>query len=211
MHHSRARHALIAALALLASCTPRPSGDEALQALHAVHPAVDTTRVFTTVWRDGPPWFSCAEIRAKLRRQVVEPAVRDTLASWQSLARAGWMSLRDTAAGEVTDPGWCKLVVADSVASRVRSWATLLGDSFPAGGRRRGWIVSAGTRELVLLSRPRPAGRDSATVEYGIVVDANEHGAAVGADRDTSRHVALLHRAGGQWRVIGTRPSERDH
>lgn len=175
--------------------------------LRAAYPAIDTTTVVARVWRDGPPWFSCAEVRAKLRRQVDEPAVRDTLGNWAPLVRSGWAAMRDTAAGPVTDPGWCVLAIADSASSRVATWQRVLGDSLPSGGRRRGWIFVAGRRQLVVLERPQRAGRDSATVEFGIVVVANEHGQAAGADRDTIRLRGLLSRGGDAWRLVSVRPS----
>lgn len=209
MHHARARHhrLVLPFLAFLVACSPKPSREEALAAIQAAYPAVDTTTVFSTVWRDGPPWFSCAEVMAKLRRRSDEATVRDTLGNWLPLSRSGWAVPRDTAAGEVTEPGWCVLAIADSAAGRVATWYRLVGDSVPSGGRRRGWRFVAGQRRIILLDRPDAAGRDSAIVDFGITVQANEHGRAAGADRDTTRLRALLHRDDDRWRMIGIVPA----
>lgn len=202
--------ALLGAL-LVAGCSARPEAAEALAALRAAMPAVDTSQVWVTVWRDGPAYFSCAEIRVKLRRGARAPAVSDSLRPWLPLEKSGWVTLRDTAAGEVADPGWCAIRPAPAHQLEMERWAEVIGGEHPATGRRHGWLFPAGVRRIVLRDDPRPSGRDSATVDFAIVVAPNASGRAAGADRDTIPLVGVLVRAGERWRLAGLQsPSVAD-
>jgi hypothetical protein len=199
------RHLLLLAGALLSACNPAPSRAEALEALKAASPGSDTATLFVRVWRDGPPWFSCAEVIAKFTSSVDSASVRDQVGNWKPLVLAGWLVLRDTASGVVSDPGWCVGKLADSTARRAGGWIPILGDSFPTHRLRRGWRVPVGTRRLEIVGAPKASHRDSATAEYVVTVAANANGAAVGADRDSTFAEARLVRRDGQWRVLATR------
>ena len=96
--------ACVAAALAVTACNPAPSRSEALEALRAAAPGIDTTTVFDRVWQDGPPWFSCAEVIAKFASPVDSAAVRDQVGNWRPLVLAGWLVLRDTASGVVSDP-----------------------------------------------------------------------------------------------------------
>jgi hypothetical protein len=117
---------------------------------------------------------------------------------------AGWLVLRDTARGVVSDPGWCAGKLADEPARRAGGWVPIVGDSFPTGDARRGWRVPIGHRRLAVTSAPVRVGADSATVEYVMTVQTNVNGSALAADRDSTRLVALLRRVDGRWRVAST-------
>jgi hypothetical protein len=191
--------------ALLSACNPAPSRSEALDAIKAASPGSDTATVFVRVWRDGPPWFSCAEVIAKFTSPVDSAIVRDQVGNWKPLVLAGWLVLRDTASGVVADPGWCVGKLADSTARRAGGWIPILGDSFPTRSLRRGWRVPVGTRRLEVIEAPRASHRDSATTEYVVTVAPNANGVATGADRDSTFAEAQLVRRDGRWRVLTTR------
>src|SRR5688572_6809124 len=199
------RSLLLATGVLLSACKPAPSRSEALDAIKASSPAADTTTVFARVWRDGPPWFSCAEVIAKFTSSVDSAVVRDQVGNWKPLVLAGWLVLRDTASGVVSDPGWCVGKLADSTARRAGGWIPILGDSLPTRTLRRGWRVPVGTRRIEVTESPKANHRDSATAEFVITVAPNANGVAVGADRDSTFGEARLHRRDGRWRVLGTR------
>lgn len=191
--------------AMLSACNPAPERSEALEALKAASPGSDTITVFSRVWQDGPPWFSCAEVIAKFTSPLDAEMVRDEVGNWKPLVLAGWLVLRDTASGPVSDPGWCTGKLSDIEARRAGGWIPILGDSFPTRTLRRGWRVPVGTRDLSIVGSPKSIHRDTATVEYVVTVATNANGAAVGADRDSSFAVARLLRRDGRWRVLTTR------
>lgn len=169
-------------------------------------PGVDTTVVSAQVWQDGPPWFSCAEVLSKLGGRADAAAVRDQVGAWRPLVLAGWIVLRDTAQGPVSEPGWCVAKLTQEAARHAQGWRPLEGDSFPTGSRRRGWTVPLGTRRLAVSATPRGAGRDTATVDYVSTIKVNANGAALRADTDTFHAVALLRRIDGRWRLLSARP-----
>jgi hypothetical protein len=193
-----------AVLVVLAGCRGAPSRHEALEALRAARPGLDTVTVFARVWEDGPPWFSCAEVISKIGSRADARVVYDQVGNWRPLVVAGWLVLRDTARGVVVDPGWCAGKLANEGARRSGGWVPVAGDSFPTGDARRGWSVPVGRPRLAVVSAPKVIGLDSATVEYVSTVDANTNGAAIGANRDTARAVALLTRLDGRWRVASS-------
>ena len=196
---------LLSALAL-AACHPGPSRDEALEALRAASPGVDTTTVFARVWQDGPPWFSCAEVIAKLASPVDSAAVRDQVGNWKPLVVAGWLVLRDTSKGVVSDPGWCTGRLENVSMRLMGGWIPIVGDSFPTRALRRGWRVPVGTRRLSVIEAPKSAKAGEATVDYVSTIAPNPNGVAVGADRDTTFGVAeLRQRDDGRWAVVATR------
>jgi hypothetical protein len=195
---------LLSALAL-AACNPAPSRSEALEALRAAAPAIDTTTVFERVWQDGPPWFSCAEVIAKFTTPIDSAAVRDQVGNWKPLVLAGWLVLRDTARGVVSDPGWCTGKLADAPARLAGGWIPIVGDSFPTHALRRGWRVPVGTRRLAVTASPKLVQKDEATVDYVATIAPNGNGVAVGADRDTTFGVAELRQRDGRWSVSATR------
>ncbi|MDB4886201.1 MAG: hypothetical protein JWN79_1639 [Gemmatimonadetes bacterium] len=209
MHTARppARRLLLPLLGFLAACSRGPSREEALAAIRAAHPALDTATVRERVWQDGPPWFSCAEVIAKFTTAADSAAVRDQVGNWKPLVVHGWIVLKDSAAGPVADPGWCTVRVTPAGQANVARWTPSPGPAFPTGQARRGWMVVAGRRHLVVPSSPSRAGKDSATAEYLVTVAPNEDGRATGADRDTSRFVAALRREGGAWKVVGSQPA----
>ena len=122
-----------------------------------------------------------------------------------ALVLANWLTLRDTSAGRVVEPGWCTATVRDSAARLAGGWTPVLGDSLPSGSRRRGWTVPAGRQRVIVTDAPRDVGKDSALVPYVLTVAPNENGVALGADRDSARHQALLRREDGKWVVIAWR------
>jgi hypothetical protein len=187
------------------ACNPAPSRSEALAALRTAAPAIDTTTVFARVWQDGPPWFSCAEVIAKFTSAVDSAAVRDQVGNWKPLVLTGWLVLRDTAKGVVSDPGWCTGKLSDPASRAAGGWIPIVADTFPTRALRRGWRVPVGVRRLAVTAPPKAAGTDSATVEYVATIAPNANGVAVGADRDTTYAVAVLRKHDGQWRVVGTR------
>jgi hypothetical protein len=202
MLHLTTRSWLAILLLLLSvACGSAPSRSEALDALRQATPGIDTMTAYARVWQDGPPWYSCAEVIAKLRSRADSTAVRDQVGNWRPLIMAGWLVLRDTSYRVVTDPGWCVAKLTDEAARTARGWESIAGDSFPTGSARRGWRLPTGHRRIAVTASPRAIGRDSATVEYAVTVAVNANGAALRADRDSVRAVALLHRVDGRWRV----------
>jgi hypothetical protein len=199
------RRLLLAAGVLLSACNPAPSRSEALEAIEAASPGSDTTTVFARVWQDGPPWFSCAEVIAKFTSPLDSAAVRDQVGNWKPLVLAGWLVLRDTSKGVVSDPGWCVGKLSDPTARRAGGWIPILGDSFPTRTLRRGWRVPVGTRRFAILGAPKASRRDSATADYVVTVAPNANGVAVGADRDSVFAEARLIRRDGRWRLLATR------
>jgi hypothetical protein len=207
MHHRTSTVLLASAiLAVFAGCRGAPSRGEALEAIRATAPGLDTTTVFRRVWQDGPPWFSCAEVIAKIGSKADARVVYDQVGDWRPLVVAGWLVLRDTARGVVSDPGWCAAKLTDENARRAGGWAPIDGDSFPTGDARRGWQVPIGRPRLAVVAAPKRVGKDSATVEYVATIQANANGTAIGADRDSAYAVALLRRVDGRWRVASTSP-----
>jgi hypothetical protein len=193
-------------LATLAGCRGTPSRGEALEAIRATAPGLDTMTVLARVWQDGPPWFSCAEVIAKIGSKSDARFVYDQVGNWRPLVVAGWLVLRDTARGVVSDPGWCAGKLVDENARRAGGWSPVVGDSFPTGDRRRGWQVPIGRRRFAVVSAPERVGQDSASVEYVTTIQANANGTAMGADRDSTYAVALLRRVDGRWHVASTSP-----
>lgn len=194
------------AFAVLAGCGAGPSRSEALEALREARPGFDTTTAYARVWQDGPPWFSCAEVISKLDGRADRAAVRDQVGNWRHLVVTGWLVLRDTARGVVSDPGWCAGKLTDEAARLARGWVPIAGDSFPTGSMRRGWTVPIGRRTIVVVSSPRVAGADSAVVEYATTITVNASGAAMRADLDSGYGAALLRRIDGRWRFAGEAP-----
>ena len=190
------RVVLIAFTLALASCRNAPSAQEALEAFRAARPGVDSQAVTVRLWQDGPPWFSCAEVASKLRSNIDRKTVHDAVGHWRPLVLADVISLRDTSAGEVTDPGWCVATVRN--ATRTAAWKPVRGDSIPSGGLRRGWDVAVGSQRVAMLRKPRVGG-DSARVDYLLTVRPNPDGVALGADRDSVIRTALLMRVDGRW------------
>lgn len=188
--------------ALLSACDSTPRRSEALRALREAAPALDSATVTVRVWQDGPPWFSCAEVLAKLTSPVDADAVRDEVGNWRPLVAAGWLVLRDSSYRAVADPGWCVARLTDDAAKLARGWIPFAGDSFPTGSARRGWTVPVGWRRLVVTASPKSAGRDSATVAYAGTVLPNANGMAMKADRDSARATAVLRRIDGTWKVV---------
>ena len=201
----RTRPLLLASAILFSACNRAPSRSEALAAIKASSPGSDTATVFERVWRDGPPWFSCAEVIAKFTSPVDSEAVRDEVGNWKPLVLAGWLVLRDTASGVVADPGWCVGKLADSTARRAGGWIPIQGDSMPTRTLRRGWRVPVGTRRIDVVDAPSASRGDSATAQFVITVAPNANGVAVGADQDSTFAEALLFRHDGRWRLLGTR------
>lgn len=196
---------LLVAGALATACRPAPSRDEALAALRAASPGIDTTTVYEQVWRDGPPWFSCAEVIAKFTSTDDSAAVRDRVGNWRPLVLAGWLVLHDSTRGVLSDPGWCVGRLADSAARAAGGWTQVLGDSFPVIGRRHGWRVPVGTRRLAIVGTPMAAGKDRATAAYVATIAANANGVAVGADRESTFAVAEFQKRDGRWLLGATR------
>lgn len=196
-----------AALVTIAACGAGPSKAEALDAIRATAPGFETTTAFARVWQDGPPWFSCAEVIAKIGSNADARVVYDQVGNWRPLVIAGWLVLRDTAFGAVSDPGWCAGKLSDEGARRAAGWVPVVGDSFPTGDGRRGWRVPIGHPHLAVVSAPKAVGADSATVEYVATVQTNTSGTAMGANRDSAYAVALLRRVDGRWRVATMSPT----
>jgi hypothetical protein len=194
----------ISFLATLAACRGAPSRAEALEAIRAASPGLDTTTAFARVWQDGPAWFSCAEVLAKIGSRSDARVVYDQVGNWRPLVVSGWLVLRDTAHGVVSDPGWCAGKLSDEAARRAGGWVPIAGDSFPTGDARRGWRVPIGRPKFTVTSAPKRVGTDSATVEYVTTIQANANGAAMAADRDSAFTEALLRKVEGRWRVAST-------
>ena len=119
-------HPLILLLTL-ASCRRAPNRAEAVRALRAARPGLDSATVTVRVWTDGPPWFSCAEVITKLRSDKDRAVVRDAVGHWRSLVLAHWVTLRDTAAGPVVEPGWCVATLRDTSARLAAGWRREIG------------------------------------------------------------------------------------
>lgn len=192
---------LLVSILLLSACNRTPYPDEAQRILRTANPALDSAVAIATVWRDGPPWFSCAEVIAKFRARADSAVVRKPVGNWRALVLANWVTLRDTSAGPVVEPGWCAATLRDSTSRLARGWTPLLGDSLPSGSRRRGWRVEAGRQRVVVTEPPRGTGRDSLIVNYILAVEPNENGVALQADKDSVKLRALLLREEGKWVV----------
>ena len=164
-------HLLALTILAVTACNRSPSSVEAQAILRAANPALDTTTAVRTVWADGPPWFSCAEVIAKFRAAADSAVVRTQVGNWRSLVLANWVTLRDTTAAPVAEPGWCAATLRDTTARTAGGWTPLLGDSLPSGSRRRGWAVPAGHQRLVVKDAPRDVGNDSVIVRYVLTID----------------------------------------
>jgi hypothetical protein len=184
------------------ACDSTPSRSDALHALRDAAPTLDSAPVSVRVWQDGPPWFSCAEVLAKLGSPADAGAVHDEVGDWRPLIASGWLVVRDSSYGAVVDPGWCVARIADDSAKRVQGWIPFVGDSFPTGRPRRGWTVPVGRRRLAVTASPKRTGSDSVTVSYEGLVQPNANGVAMRVDRDTARATALLRRVDGKWQVV---------
>lgn len=207
MPFGRPRFPALALLGLLAcACARAPGEDEARRAIVAAKPALDSAVVSARVWEDGPPWFSCAEILAKLGTNADSAVVQGQLANWRPLVQSGWIVLRDTAQGVVSDPGWCSARLTAAGATGATSWRSVQGPEFPTGSARRGWTTEIG-RHRVLVAKRTGITRDSARVEFDVIVVPNASGTAMRADRDTIRYVATMIRRDGRW--IATRIAPR--
>jgi hypothetical protein len=208
MHVARATLplALLVGAIALTACNPAPSRSEALEALREATPGLDTTTAFARVWQDGPPWFSCAEVIAKFATSTDSTFVRDQVGNWRPLVVSGWLVLRDTTRGVVSDPGWCSAKLTDEPARLAGGWVPVALDSFPTGSARRGWRVPVGKQRLVVVGSPRATERDVAVVDYATTVAPNANGAAMAADRDSAQAVAVLHRVDGRWQVASRAP-----
>ncbi|MEO8333487.1 MAG: hypothetical protein ABI664_00845 [bacterium] len=192
---------MLLAFLFASACNRTPDSDHALRIIRAANPALDSAVSVATVWKDGPPWFSCAEVIAKFRAAADSAVVRKPVGNWRALVLADWVTLRDTAAGHVVEPGWCAATLRDSTARLAGGWTPLLGDSVPSGSRRRGWRVETGRQRVVVNDPPRDIGRDSVMVDYVLTVAPNENGVALQADRDSVRLRALFLREEGKWIV----------
>ena len=115
----------------VSACNRAPNREEALAALRANAPGLDTTIVHVRVWQDGPAWFACSEVIAKFTSPVDASAVRDDVGNWKPLVVSGWLVLRDSSAGVVSDPGWCtaKLAGASGAAGVAARSSALIADS----------------------------------------------------------------------------------
>ena len=195
---------------LLAGCRGAPSRRSALEALERSPLSHDTTTLYRRVWKDGPPWFSCAEVIAKFDGHADTAVVRDQVGNWRPLVVSGWVVLRDTSAGVVSDPGWCAAHLTDQGRLAARGWIAVERDSFPTGDRRRGWTVPVGHQYLTVIGRPVLVGKDTANAEYVESVATNLNGAALDADRDSAYKQALLVKGDNGWRVIRVRNAPRD-
>jgi hypothetical protein len=187
---------------LLAGCRGAPSKRATLEALERSPLSHDTATVFVRVWQDGPPWFSCAEVIAKFTGPADSAVVRDQVGNWRPLVLSGWLVLRDTAQGVVSDPGWCAAKLTDQGMLNRRDWIPVERDSFPTGHRRRGWTVPVGHQRILVSERPTLIGKDTARAEFAVSIATNVNGAALHADQDSTLREALLVRADGGWRVI---------
>ena len=196
----------VAGLLLLAGCRRAPSRAVARAALERSPLSNDTSTVYVRVWQDGPPWFSCAEVIAKLDGPADSAVVRDQIGNWHPLVLAGWLVLRDTTEGVVSDPGWCAAKVTEQGLAGRRGWIAVERDSFPTGHPRRGWTVPVGHRRVTVTERPTLIASDTARVEYALTIAVDVNGAAMRADRDSLRREALLARSDAGWRVVRVLP-----
>ncbi len=193
---------LVLAAVLATACSRGPSRDEALAAFRGAKPGVDSGPAVVRVWADGPPWFSCAELIAKLKTSTDRVVVRNQLSYWHALVLADWVTLRDTTSGAVVEPGWCAASLRAETTRLSNGWKPVEGDSVASGGVRRGWDVLVGAQRVAVPAKTTLVGRDSARATYVVTVIPNENGMAAGADRDTTRHDALLEKVDGRWRLI---------
>lgn len=166
--------------------------------------------IYRRVWKDGPPWFSCAEVIAKFDGHADTAAVRDQVGNWRPLVVSAWVVLRDTSAGVVSEPGWCTAHLTDQGRLSARDWIQIERDSFPTGNARRGWTVPVGRQSLSVDERPQLIGRDTARVRYVESVAPNLSGRAMAAERDSVYRDALMVKSAGGWRVISVRESARN-
>jgi hypothetical protein len=194
-------------LALLGACGRGPSREDALAAIRAAGPGLEGAPVTGRVWQDGPPWFSCAEVSAKIRSGTDSAVVQGQVRNWSDIVASGWATLRDTSYGAVVDPGWCVLRLTPAGEAGFGRWSASPGPLFPTGGPRRGWTTVVGRRAVVVQDAPRRDGDDAALAAYLLVTRPNADGAAVGAARDTARFTATLQRVDGRWRVAASRPA----
>lgn len=190
---------------LPAACHRAPSREAALAALNRSPITHDTATVFHRVWEDGPPWFSCAEVIAKFDGHADRAAVHDQVGNWRPLVVAGWIVLRDTSAGVVSEPGWCAAQLTDLARLNSRGWIAIERDTFPTGRRRQGWTVPVGHPQITVDARPTLTGTDTASAKFVVSVAVNVNGAALQADRDSLHREAMLVRTDQGWRVIGAR------
>ncbi|MDB4890042.1 MAG: hypothetical protein JWL61_1897 [Gemmatimonadetes bacterium] len=195
------RAPLLLPFLFLSACNRTPDREEALRILRTTNPAIDTATAIATVWRDGPPWFSCAEVIAKFKATSDSAAVRNRVGNWRALVLADWVTLRDTAAAHVVEPGWCAATLRDSTARLAGGWTPISGDSVPSGSMRRGWRVTTGHQRVVVKDAPKKVGRDSVMVNYLLTVSPNQNGVALQADRDSVQRSALFLREEGKWVV----------
>lgn len=201
---------VVVATLIVIGCRRAPSRRAALEALERSPLSHDTSTIYRRVWVDGPPWFSCAEVIAKFDGHADTAAVRDQVGNWRPLVVAGWLILRDTSAGVVSDPGWCAARLTDHGRASAQGWIVVERDSFPTGHARRGWTVPIGHQHLAVTERPVLVGRDTANVEYVESVTTNRNGAAMAADRDSTYREALVVKSDAGWRVIRVRAAARD-
>lgn len=187
-------------LFLFSACRAAPNRREAAAAVQSAWTSKDSTAV-VRVWADGPPWFSCREVTAKLASKKDRAVVGDALRPWRTLVLADWLRLRDTSSGPVIEPGWCVGELRDSATRTKNGWRAIAGAPMPTGDARRGWDVHAGERSVEVVERPRPLGGDSARVTYIITIAANENGRALGVAHDTTRGFAVVSRVDGGWRL----------
>lgn len=185
----------------LGACSKAPSRAETLVALERSPLSHDTATVYRRVWADGPPWFSCAEVIAKFDGHADTAAVRDQVGNWRPLVVAGWLVLRDTSFGVVSEPGWCSAHLTDQARSQMRGWIAVERDTFPTGRRRRGWTVPIGHQRITVAGRPVLHAGDTASVAYALSVAVNGNGAAMKANLDTLKRVATLVRRDDGWHV----------
>ena len=213
MYHRRVRigvrHTAVSLL-LIAGCHRAPSRDAALSALTRSPLSHDTATVFRRVWEDGPPWFSCAEVIAKFDGHADTAVVRDQVGNWRPLVLAGWLVLRDTSAGVVSDPGWCAARLTDLARLNARGWIPIERDTFPTGRRRRGWTIPVGHQQIRVEARPSLVGTDTASAKFIVSVAVNVNGAAMRADRDSVQREATLVRTDQGWRVISVRDARNE-
>lgn len=193
----------------LAACRAGPSQDDALAALERSPLSHDTATIFRRVWQDGPPWFSCAEVIAKFDGPADTAVVRDQVGNWRPLVVAAWIILRDTAAGVVSDPGWCAVHLTDQGRMNARRWIPVERDSFPTGRPRRGWTVPVGHQQLVVTGRPVRVGKDTALVSYVETIAPSLSGVAMTVNRDSAYREALMVKSDAGWRVIRVRERAR--
>lgn len=199
-------HRLAFAGLLACACARAPSETEARDAVRAANPSLDGAIASRHVWEDGPPWFSCAEILAKVGTSKDSVVIQGQLANWRPLVVSGWIVLRDTAQGVVSEPGWCTAKLTATGVAGATAWRPDTGPPFPTGGARRGWFTTVGQHRVRITART-PITRDSARVEFGVVVAPNASGAAMRADADTLRYVTTMLRRDGRW--IATRITPR--